>query len=433
MFNKKEIWNNLIKSVELDSSQSDLKTWFSNTNLIKLETGLAVIEVPNKFIASWLSTNYTGQIQNHFKKKLHFIPTIRFTHKRLSKDTRYYLTQKKYGSSVHQLNPSWTFNNFIKANCNRFAYFSALEVGNNPGTLYNPLYIYSKLSSGKTHLLNAIGNHILNNNPFIKVKYISADQFSSDYSQVKFNNNLSQFLDCYRNIDLFLFDNIHMLSGCKKSQKELISIFNLCYDSKKQIVIAGNSPPSHLPDFLAELKSRLEWGLISEINVPDQKTKIFIIKQKAKDKNIRIPDDVAFFLANSSNNLKTLMQHIVSLETYSSLYKREIDISAIKSIIKKRSLNKINVPEIQKFTSIHFNVSINDLLSNKKSRKFSLPRQIAMYLSRKLTNLSYKKIGEYFANKDHSTVIYAVKHIEKEIAHNISISQDINKIQNLLL
>jgi len=433
MVNKKEIWNNLIKSIKSDSPQSDMKTWFSNTKLIKLETGLAVIEVPNKFIASWLSLNYTGQIQNHFKEKLHFIPEIRFTHKRLSKDTPYYITQKKYGVSVHQLNPSWTFNNFIKANCNRFAFFSAMEVGNNPGTLYNPLYIYSKFSSGKTHLLNAIGNHILNNNPFVKIKYISAEQFSSDYSQVKLNNNLSQFLNSYRNTDIFLFDNIHMLSGCKKSQKELISIFNLYYDSKKQIVIAGNAPPGHLPNFLAELKSRLEWGLISEINVPDQKTKIFIIKQKAKNEKIRIPDDVAFFLANSSDNLKTLIQYITSLATYSSLYKREIDISAIKSIIKKRRLNTINIPEIQKFTSIHFNVSINDLLSNKKSRNFSLPRQIAMYLSRKLTNLSYKKIGEYFANKDHSTVIYAVKHIEKEIDRNISISQDIKKIQNLLL
>ena len=433
MFNKKEIWNNFIKSVELDTSKSELKTWFFNTKLIQLETDLAVIEAPNKFIASWLSTNYTGQIQNHFKKKLNFIPIIRFTNKKPSKNTPYHITQKKYAGSVHQLNHLWTFNNFIKANCNRFAYFSALEVGNNPGTLYNPLYIYSKSSSGKTHLLNAIGNHILNNNPFIKVKYISADQFLSDYSQEKLNNNLSQFLNGYRYIDLFLFDNIHELSGCKKSQKELISIFNLCYDSKKQIVITGKSPPGHLPDFLSELKSRLEWGLISEIKEPDQKTKIFIIKQKATDINIRIPDDVAFFMANNSDNLKTLMQHIVSLETYSSLYKREIDISAIKSIIKKRSLNKINVPEIQKFTSIHFNVSINDLLSNKKSRKFSLPRQIAMYLSRKLTNLSYKKIGEYFADRDHSTVIYAVKHIEKEIDHNISISQDINKIQSLFL
>jgi len=224
-----------------------------------------------------------------------------------------------------------------------------------------------------------------------------------------------------------------MLAGREKSQQELITILNLLCESKKQVVMAGNSPPSQIYTLLDRLRSRLEGGLLAEIHSPDQKIKIKIIKKKAKEKKLQLPEDVAFFLANATTDLKTIMQYMVSLETYTSLYQREIDISTVKSIIKKRLFRKISLNEIQKRTAEYFSIPLSDLISNRKKRKFSYPRQVAMYLCRNLTDSSFKDIGKAFGNKDHSTVIYALKRVEKEKEIKKEVFNDINKLQGFFV
>ena len=353
MQKKKEIWDRITTSLQSQIPESDFKTWFSHTTLNKIGPDLAEIEVPNRFIASWLYDNYVGQIQNSFKSNLNFSPQIRFSYgrslnRRFLNDNIYQLPQNSITNLHDQLNPLLTFTSFITAKSNRFAYSSALEIANKPAHNYNPLYIFSKLSFGKTHLLNAIANHIINNNPLIKVRYDSAGRFSSNFLLASRNQNLTDFRQYYINLDFFILDDIHLLAGRKKSQTELISLFNLFYESQKQIVVAGNSPPRQIHSLIPQLRSRMEGGLITEIKAPDQKTKLKIIRKSAKEKKLQLPEDVAFFLANSTNDLKTVLKHMINLKIYTSHYQRKIDMSTVKSIINKRKSYKTSLSDIQK-------------------------------------------------------------------------------------
>ncbi|MFX0053077.1 MAG: chromosomal replication initiator protein DnaA, partial [Candidatus Hermodarchaeota archaeon] len=325
-----------------------------------------------------------------------------------------------------------TFTSFVNAKSNHFAFSLASDVANTPGVNYNPLYMFSKLSLGKTHLLNAIGNHILNKNPLAKVIYLTLNQLSSDFSNSIRNGKLGEFREFYKNYEILLIDYIHLVAGKERLQKELIYIFDHYYESKKQIAVTGKLPPRHIKNLLPELRSRLEWGLLCELQVPDHSTRMKIIKKKAEEEKISIPDDVIFFLANSTNDLKTVVRYLINLETYASLNKRKLNISIAKSIIKNSPFSKINVNDVQKLTADYFNISVSDLLSNKKTQKFSYPRHVAMYLSRELTGLPFKELAKSFGDKDHSTIIYAVKRIEKDKEKTKVVMNDVNKLQDLL-
>lgn len=436
MTDKNNAWQHITSLLESDVPNPEFKTWFSNTALRKLEPNLAVIEVPNKFVASWLRDNYMAHIQNSFKEILDTVPEITFTFGTTSALNQAHndeVKRKPNYKTDHALDTRLTFNNFITAENNQFAYECALSVAKNPASQYNPFYIFSNLSAGKTHLLNAIGNHVVKNHRSFNVRYTTANRFISHFSFCLQKEKLSEFKDAYKNIDILLLDDIHALAGHEKCQLEFISLFNSFYEGKKQIVITANRPPIQIKNMLPQLISRFEWGLLSEIDVPDQNTKMEIIKAISKQAGTYIPDDVIFFLANNTNNLKTITRYLVNLETQASFYCREIDMSTVKSIIKDKQYKKISVEEIQKSTTGYFNISLTDLLSDKKTRKFSYPRQMAMYLTRKLTDLSFKEIGKAFGNKDHSTIIHAVKRIEKDKSVKKSVSDDLDKIQNYLL
>ena len=433
--NKKKIWNQVITGLQSTIPIAEMETWFSATALLELNKDLAVIKVPNKFVSTWLSDNYTDQIQNSLTENLNYLPEIRFTYNESKPypKTAKSKTENTTGNRTYSLlNQNFTFKSFIVATCNRFAFSSASNVANKPADHYNPLYMFSRLSSGKTHLMNAIGNQVVNNDPLAKVIYIPLDQLTSEFSLASKNRNLSTFRKNYRKGDFFLVDDIHLLEGRKKLQKELMSIFNHYYEAKKQIVIAGKVPPGQIGNVIPELRSRLEWGLLSELKVPDNKTRMKIIKKTARKENLQVPDDVAFFLANATDDVKVLNQHLVNLSAHSSLNNKEINISTVKSIIKNKQAYKINVQDIQKLTADHFNISLMDLLSNKKTLKFSYPRHVAMYLCRDLTGLSFKNIAKEFGNKDHSSVIYAVKRIRKDKQTKKSVVDDINKLQTLV-
>ena len=242
MLNKNDIWEKITTSLKSTIPQSETKKWFSHTNLKKIDSDLAVIEVPNKFVASWLHDNYVTQIQESFKSNLNFLPEIRFTYSTPTTAKympEYNINKKSHPHFSHGLNSSWTFDNFVTAKSNQFAYSSALEVINNPASAYNPLYLFSTLSFGKTHLLNAIGNKILNTRPLLNVRYISVDRFSSDFSLANRHKNIATFREYHRKLDFLLLDDIHLLSGREKTQEELTSLLNTFYESNKQIVITS--------------------------------------------------------------------------------------------------------------------------------------------------------------------------------------------------
>lgn len=423
-------WHSITDDLKSRIPPSDIELWFSRADLESLDNDIAVIRVPNKFVANWLRENYLYDIKNSFKTVIKKIPEIHFQYKQ--KDL-FQLKNNKIKTSnefKNNLNKLMSFDNFIVGDYNRFAFSSAFEVSNNKGSCYNPFYIYSKSGHGKTHLLNAIGNYIINDNKYLKIKYIYSKKFISDFNNSLISKNINEFRNNYLNIDVLLFDDIDYLTN-KRTQEEFLSIFNKLYDEKKQIVITGENPPNKLSNINDQLISRLGWGLLSEIKEIDQKNKHNIIKNKLKEKNINIPKDIIFYLVKSTNNIKILLKNLIKIETYISLNNGDINISLVKSIIKDRNYLDINIKDIQLLTSGYFNISISDLTSNKKTSKYSYPRHIAMYLCRKYTDMSFQDIGYHFGNRDHSSVIYAIRKIKKE-KNKKEILNDLSSIENLL-
>ena len=434
MSKKKEIWNQIRRNLESKIPKQEFEIWFSQTTLQTLDNSQAVIRVPNKFVSNWLKERYLIDITNSFKKILKQEPIIHFSHKKLpfkeipSSNTP---SRKKDPNFKHFIDPSMTFPRFIMGKGNRFACSSALEVAKGPTNDYNPLYIYCPMALGKTHLLHAIGNYIIDHDPLPQIKYLSADTFTADFSNASKNKNLNGFRERYCLLDVLLFDDVHLLDNRKRTQEEFLFIFKSLYENNKRIVMAGQKPPNELKNVNSQLMSRLGSGLITEIEIPDQKTKINIINEMAKEGDIKIPDDVVFFLANTHNDIKTLEKSIIKIGTYTSLHRRTINISTVKSFLKGKNKIEIDIDDIKTITAEYFNISLTDLVSNKKRRFYSHPRQIAMYLARKYTRSSFKEIGALFGNKDHSTVIYAVRRIEK-YKEEAKIRDDLMKIENLL-
>jgi chromosomal replication initiator protein len=326
-----------------------------------------------------------------------------------------------------------TIGDFVTANSNRLAYSSAVSVAHDPAINYNPLYIFSELSLGKTHILNAIGNLVLQNNPCANILYVSADRFVNEFSSMTEDQETDRFWEREKGPDFLLLDDIHLIAPHPKAQAELLALCSSFVDSGRQLVVTATQPPGQIPNLLPQLRSRLEWGLIAEIHPPGQRTKVKIIKKMAKNEKLILPDDVAFYLANTTDNMNRLIHYVGRLKEESSTHKRPIDISTAESIINGAyPLNYIDINHIQGVTAKYFNISLSDLLSDKRGRAFSYPRQIAIYLSKKLTSLSLKEIGREFGNKHHSTVIYAENRIQKAKTQNKGIFRDIENIQRLI-
>ncbi len=436
MLKEKDTWNKITTRLKSEIPKAERQTWFSYTTLKRLDPDLAVIEVPNKFVASWLRDNYLIKIQNCFKSNLDILPEIHFTYSPPHRNEGSPITIRQYNTffgSHHQLDPELTFDNFLTAKSNRLAHSSALELASNLTTLYSPLYLFCEQGLGKTHLLNAISHHILETMPSVRLRYLTMSLFQSDLSTALKNNNLMYLRQNYADLDLFLLDDIHQIAGDTETQEELSYIINLFYEAKKPIVFAAKKAPVDIDGLISELRSRLEWGILTEILPPDQKTKIKFIKKTIRQEKLPLDDDAIFFLANATNDFKILSQYLARLQNYASLYDRPIDISTLKWIIKGKPFYSVNVNDILKAIARYFNVSLSDLKSSKKSRKFSYPRQIAMYLIRNLTSCSLKDIGALLGHKDHSTVIYAIKRIKTQKDIKPEIMEDIQRVNNLIL
>jgi chromosomal replication initiator protein len=435
MSKKKDIWNQITKTLQPKLKKSEFNTWFSRARLQQLDPDLAIIAVPNKFVADWLQERYLPVLEKTFKRVLKHSPTIHFNFENPQSDSP--VTTGSRNTDVqpvrgHNLNPAMTFKDFIIWDSNRFASSSAFEVANRPGSQYNPLYIYCSTGLGKTHLLHALGNHVLQENPLARIGFYTSETFTSEFTHSLKNGRLQELRDKCCKLDLFLFDDIQMLAHRKRTQDEFLFIFNSLYSAKAQIVVTGDRPPSELGKINIELKSRLGWGLLTEILPPELELKLAIVRRHADEDGLKIPDDVLFYLANSSPDIKNLLINIIKTSTYSSIHNNGLSISMVKSLTTRKHRGEITVDDIKKVTAGYFNISLSDLVSSKKKRVFSYPRQLAMYLTRKHTSLSYKEIGKALGPKDHSTVIYAVRRVEKQKDRNKPIKDDIKKIEDML-
>ncbi|HEY5524274.1 MAG TPA: chromosomal replication initiator protein DnaA, partial [Clostridium sp.] len=331
------------------------------------------------------------------------------------------------------LNPKYTFDSFVIGNSNRFAHAASLAVAESPAKAYNPLFIYGGVGLGKTHLMHAIGHYILQNNPNSKVVYVSSEKFTNELiNSIKDDKN-EEFRQKYRNVDILLIDDIQFIGGKERTQEEFFHTFNALHDANKQIILSSDRPPKEIPTLEDRLRSRFEWGLIADIQIPDFETRMAILKKKAEVESLNVPNEVMVYIATKiKSNIRELEGALIRIVAYSSLTNRQITVElateALKDIISKKQGKNITISIIQDIVSSYFDLRVEELKSQRRTRNVSNPRQIAMYLSRKLTDMSLPKIGEEFGGRDHSTVIHAYEKISDNLKTDESLQHTVADI-----
>ena len=447
------IWSNILKQIKEELSTLSYDTWFSETELYKLKDGKAYIIVPMPVHKKHLMDNYRDIIIEKMHDvigenyDIHLLLKEEIEEEEENnnlKDKKNIQNEKEndVNNINSNLNPNYTFNNFVVGNSNKFAHAGALSVAENPGTMYNPLFLYGNSGLGKTHLMHAIGNYIVANTNK-KVLYVTSEQFKSEF--VKANkkdengenfNYVDFFKNKYRNIDVLLIDDIQFLGEAKKSQEEFFHTFNNLFNDSKQIIISSDRSPNDLRKLEDRLLTRFTWGLTVNIYPPDYNLRVQILKKKIIAGNFEkdIPEDVIEYIAsNMGPDVRQLEGAITRLIAYSTIMggleiNLDVAIDALKDEINKGIVEKDDVHRIQKIVSEYFQISVEDIRSKKRSSNISFPRQIAMYLCRTMTSESFPKIGTEFGGKDHSTVMHSVEKIENEIKINKDLANIIDKL-----
>lgn len=333
--------------------------------------------------------------------------------------------------------PRYSFDSFVVGASNQFAHAAAIAVAEQPGKVYNPLFLYSPPGLGKTHLLHAIGNQVLKHSPQARVAYISAERFVNEFVEAIQHGRMTQFRTKYRDsYDVILIDDIQFIADKDKSEEEFFHTFNALHSTKRQIVLTSDRPPKEIRDIGDRMRTRFEWGLVADISTPEIETRIAILKAKAERDDVYLPDDVATFLATHiKSSVRELEGTLINLKAHASLTGSEISLDMAKSELRTsipEEGNHVTVEAIQQAVAKHFRIRIPDLRSNSRERKVAFPRQIAMYLIRKYTKIGLKETGTYFGGKDHSTVAHAVEKIEGDLEKDPQLRQDVEAIQNLL-
>jgi chromosomal replication initiator protein len=337
----------------------------------------------------------------------------------------------------YSLNPKCAFGTFVVGSCNQFAHAAALAVAEAPGKTYNPLYIYGGVGLGKTHLVHAIGHAVKERNRYLRLSYISAEKFMNELINAIRYDKTQTFREKYRSIDVLLMDDIQFMAGKERTQEEFFHTFNALYDGQKQIVITSDCPPREIPTLEERLHSRFEWGLIADIEPPDLETKVAILKRKADLDGVSLPDDVAFFIASKvKSNIRELEGSLVRLIAISSL--RGLPISkmlaqdAIRNIAEDDQPAGITIEQIQRAVGGHYKLRVDDLKSKNNSRQIAVPRQVAMYLCKRLTKHSFPEIGREFGGKHHTTVIHSVEKIEALVSKDQNFHRVVSDIMDNL-
>lgn len=443
--NVTSLWENSLEIINKKVNPISFNTWFKDANLINIDNGKAVIEVPMPMQKNLLAKNYYELIEETFLNLTGINYDIEF----ILSDEKEEVIEEESTKTVEDfnsnINAKYTFDTFLIGESNRFARTAGLAVAENPGKLYNPLFIYGKSGVGKTHLMHAIGNYVLENSNKT-VLYVTSDEFTTDFTGIRNvtgNNSdyVAHFKDKYRNVDVLIIDDIQFLAGAEKTQQEFFNTFNVLHSSDKQIIISSDRSPDDLKLLEDRLRTRFAWGLSVDILPPDIDLKIKIIKNKINGHQVakKIDNSVIEFIANScENDVRHLEGAITRLYAYAAIMGNQdinldFAIEALKDYTKKNVYIKNDITKIQKAVADYYEVTIEDLKSKKRTSKINYPRQIAMYLSRMMTDESFPRIGLEFGGRDHSTVIYGVDKITKELKENKTLEKIINEIKDKII
>ncbi len=441
----KKIWSETLDILKNEISEQNIATWIKPIRPVKIVGNKLTVEVPNKFIKDWINDNYKKTIEETLSQvgTVNYIVDININKKMKSEKTDepidIDLKEDNVNNNIEfipNINPKYTFETFVSGTSNQFAHAAAMAVSKNPATTYNPLFIYGGVGLGKTHLINAIGNEIYKNNNSTNICYYSSEKFTNELINSLRHAKMDEFRNKFRSIDILLIDDIQFIAGKKSTQEEFFHTFNALYESHKQIIVTSDKFPKEIPDLEERLRSRFEWGLIADIQAPDTETKQAILKMKADQNQINLPEDVIFFLANSiSNNVRELEGYLIRIGAYSSLTSTPINVEMAKKVLKDiiiENNQEITIDKIQKKVADHFQIKTHELKSSKRLKNIVFARQVAMYICRNLTSLSYPEIGSKFGRKDHSTIIHAIKKIEKKMEEDLQIKKVIEKLVDSL-
>ncbi|WP_342433758.1 chromosomal replication initiator protein DnaA [Neobacillus sp. FSL H8-0543] len=445
MENIADLWNAALANIEKKISKPSYDTWLKSTKAHSLQGNLLVVTAPNEFARDWLEERYSqlisGILYDITGEELSVKFIIPQNQKEIEQDMPNRPKKEKkdehHEFSPNILNPKYTFDSFVIGSGNRFAHAASLAVAEAPAKAYNPLFIYGGVGLGKTHLMHAIGHYVIDHNPSAKVVYLSSEKFTNEFINSIRDNKAIEFRNKYRNVDVLLIDDIQFLAGKESTQEEFFHTFNTLHEESKQIIISSDRPPREIPTLEDRLRSRFEWGLITDITPPDLETRIAILRKKARAEGLDIPNEVMLYIANQiDSNIRELEGALIRVVAYSSLINKDINADlaaeALKDIIPSSKPKVITILDIQRTVGEHFNIKLEDFKAKKRTKSVAYPRQIAMYLSRELTDFSLPKIGEEFGGRDHTTVIHAHEKISRLLNSDVQLQRQMKEINELL-
>lgn len=469
------IWEQILQKIQEQESLTEAacKKWLAPVRPLAITATTLELGTPNNFYKEWIEGRYLPFLEDAVfavtQEKLNIVmkslnlgappaaepelpqeadkPVQETLIDETSSDKNAVQQMAGDGSSVHvretpeqiapgdasSLNPKYTFETFVTGNSNRFAHAAALAVAESPGKVYNPFFMYGGVGLGKTHLMHAIGHKILQNHPEMRVLYISSEKFTNELINSIRDGNPEAFRQKYRNIDVLLVDDIQFLSKKEHTQEEFFHTFNTLHDANKHIILSSDRHPREIQTLEDRLRSRFEWGLITDIQAPDLETRIAILKKKALLENLNVPNDVMVYIASRiDNNIRELEGALTRVVAYASLTKQTISTDlvaeALKNVFPSTKTKEITLELIQEIVASYFKIKIDDLHAKKRTRNLAFPRQIAMYLCRELTDTSLPQIGTCFGGRDHTTVIHAYDKISKERNEDIKLDNTIKEL-----
>lgn len=430
-----QLWDKIVEIIKEHVGEQTWETWLRPIKAQDFSNNTLTLAVPNQFFQNWIQDHYLELLLKTIRSTLQnnainieFVvskqePLVEEKPKKDEKANakRWFFqkpAQPQENPDQLKVNARFNFDSFVIGPSNRFAHAACLAVAESPARSYNPLFIYGGVGLGKTHLMQAVGTEIIKKNSSLKVTYISSEKFTNELISAIQHRTTPKFREKYRNVDVLLIDDIQFIAGKESTQEEFFHTFNTLYDAHKQIVVSSDRHPKDIPTLEERLVSRFEWGLVTDVQPPDLETRIAILKKKMEQNKVSVPDDVVYFIADKIKlNIRELEGALIRVVAYASLTNSSVSLKQANAVLKDMISEdkKVSIDLIQKKVAAHFDLRILDLKAKRRNRAVVYPRQLAMYLSRSLTDFSLPEIGEYFGGRDHTTVMHALNKIRKEL------------------
>ena len=440
-----KIWTQTTDQIRTLLNTETYNLWFSSVQPVSLNQSSITLEVPNEFSEVWLKDNYLELLQSALKTASGRKLNIKFTIADGNSSVPAKPERGKKAAAVKKVsdgdlifNPRNTFDTFVVGNNNSFAHAAAMAVAQQPGKAYNPLFLYGGTGLGKTHLLHAVGQHVVSSKKGAKVSYVSSEKFTNEYIAAIQENQLVKFRKKYRQTDVLLIDDIQFLAGKERIQEEFFHTFNALHEANKQVVLTCDRPASEIQNLEHRLVSRFEWGLVTDLQPPDVETRLAILRNKVKTMGVEIPEDVLTFLANRiRTNIRRLEGALIRVASYAHLTGKQLtnDVveNLLREILQEEGRHTITMEVIQKKVAEKFDLRMADMTSKRRPENIAFPRQIAMFLSRQLTEHSLSAIGEAFGGRDHGTVLHACRLVKDRMEIDANVRQTVHYLEKQLL